>query len=316
MLDVTADDDTWHQPPSGDPFWTETLWFRFAVPERNLTGILYVIFRPNQRVASLFVYLWDRAGATEDNALYVHRGFHLPMPEDLRDVQLAGGFSYRCIEPLSSYEVRYDDGVELSIDLRYTGVHPPVAPGIEAVTSYFQPSRVTGTVRLNGTEADVDCYELRGSAWDVRPDLRSAPRPDDEQDAVGHADTYLADGRTTLFVRSVGDLGTTSVYGGFLMRDGALRRVVDGQRTVERSELGHPTSIRLEVTDETGRTLRATGRCVNQLRIPMPAYVMWSNGVQWDVEGEPVWGGDDEVPGGRPAHHLPPVPVAADAGGR
>jgi hypothetical protein len=304
---VTADDDTWHEPMSGDPFWTETLWLRFAVPERNLTGILYAIFRPNQRVGSLFVYLWDRSAATEADALYVHRAFHLPQPDDLRDAQLPGGFSYRCIEPLTRYDVHYDDGVELRVDLRYTGVHLPVGRGpAGTTTSYFQPSRVTGTVELNGDELEVDCYELRGSAWDVRPDLRSPPRPDDLTKAVGHADTYGASAGTTFFMGSSGDLSTTSFHSGFFMRDGQIQRIVEGKRSVRRGVAGHPESIEIEARDAVGRTFRAVGTCVNQLYIPMPSYVMWSNGVQWDVDGEAMWGGDDDVPGGRPARHFRP----------
>jgi hypothetical protein len=232
---VTTDDDTWHEPSSDDPCWTETLWLRFAVPDRHLTGILYAIFRPNQRVASLFVYLWDRAAATEETALYVHRAFHLPLPEDLRDVRLPGGFSYRCIDPLTTYEVHYDDGVELRVDLRYTGVQAPVGRGPDGTTtSYFQPSHVTGSLWLNGDEVQVDCYELRGSAWGVRPDLRSPPRPDDLTKAVGHADTYAASADTTFFMGSAGDLVTTSFHSGFLMRDGEIQRRRSAHRPAER----------------------------------------------------------------------------------
>jgi len=309
---TTEADDAWHPPTTDDPFWTETLWLRFAMPERNLTGILYAIFRPNLRVSSLFVYVWDRTAATEDTALYVHRAFHLPLPDDLRDVRLPGGFTYQCIEPLTSYDVHYDDDVELRIDLRYTGVHPPVGRGPgETTTSYFQPSRVTGSVRFRGEEVQVDCYELRGSAWGVRPDVRGRPRPADLAKAVGHADTYAASADTTFFIGTSGDLSTTTFHSGFFMRDRELQRIVEGRRTVRRSDSGHPESIEIEARDATGRSFRALGTCVNQMYIPMPSYVVWSNGVQWDVDGELMWGGDDDVPGGRPARHL----RSADASG-
>ena len=45
-------DDHFHPPTSDDPFWTETCWFTFAVPERRLSGQLYPFFRPNQRITS------------------------------------------------------------------------------------------------------------------------------------------------------------------------------------------------------------------------------------------------------------------------
>ena len=306
---VTEVDDGWHAPTSDDPFWTETIWLRFAVPERNLTGILYPIFRPNQGVGSLGVYLWDGQESTERDALYVHRMFHLPLPDDLRNVELLGGFSYRCVTPLQQYDVHYDDGVELRIDLRYEGVHPPV--GREAnrpATSYFQPSHVSGSLELNGDVVDVDGYELRGSAWGVRPDFRPPPHPDDPAKVIGHADTYAVSGDTTFFMGSAGDLATTAAHSGFHLRDGEIARIVDGQRTVTRTSSGVPETIEVHATDELGREVRAVGTYVNRMYIPMPSYVLWSNGVQWTVDGETMWGGDDDVPGGRPARHVRALP--------
>ena len=46
-------DDEFHPPTSDDPYWTETCWFTFTVPERTLSGQLYPFFRPNQKVTSL-----------------------------------------------------------------------------------------------------------------------------------------------------------------------------------------------------------------------------------------------------------------------
>ena len=50
---VTAVDDDLHSPTNDDPFWTETLWLAFAVPERRITGAIYPVFRTNQGVCSL-----------------------------------------------------------------------------------------------------------------------------------------------------------------------------------------------------------------------------------------------------------------------
>ena len=49
---TTHPDDGFHPPTSDDPFWTETCWFTFAVPERRLSGQLYPFLRPNQGVTS------------------------------------------------------------------------------------------------------------------------------------------------------------------------------------------------------------------------------------------------------------------------
>ena len=45
-LILTTHDDTLH-PRTDDPWWTETVWFAWMVPERNLLGYFYPVFRPN-----------------------------------------------------------------------------------------------------------------------------------------------------------------------------------------------------------------------------------------------------------------------------
>src|SRR5580704_12382187 len=52
-------DDEFHPPSNGDPYWTETCWFTFTVPERRLSGQLYPFFRANQGVLASGAYFWD-----------------------------------------------------------------------------------------------------------------------------------------------------------------------------------------------------------------------------------------------------------------
>lgn len=63
-------DDQFHPPTTDDPFWTETCWFTFAVPERKLSGQLYPFFRKNQGVASGACVLWDDSGHQLHDCLY------------------------------------------------------------------------------------------------------------------------------------------------------------------------------------------------------------------------------------------------------
>src|SRR5262249_56231549 len=67
---VTHPDDRFHPPSSDDPYWTETCWFTFAVPERRLSGQLYPFFRPNQRVAAGGAYFWDESGSSVSSCRY------------------------------------------------------------------------------------------------------------------------------------------------------------------------------------------------------------------------------------------------------
>ena len=38
-------DDEFHPPTDDNPYWTETCWFTFTVPERRMSGQLYPFFR-------------------------------------------------------------------------------------------------------------------------------------------------------------------------------------------------------------------------------------------------------------------------------
>ena len=112
-----------------DAEWTETCWFTFAIPERSMSLQFYPYFRPNLGVAAGAVYVWD--GADDDLAMcrFAKNFWHLPMPSTpLTDLELANGISYRCTEPLSRYEVRYEDpdGGDLRIDLDVRCLHEPV----------------------------------------------------------------------------------------------------------------------------------------------------------------------------------------------
>ncbi len=122
---------------------------------------------------------------------------------------------------------------------------------------------------------------------------------------MGAADSYGASAQTTFFMGSVGDLTSTASHSGYFMRDGELQRIVEGRRTVgRRSAAGFPETIEIEAKDAAGRELHAVGTCVNRMRMAMPSYICWMNGVTWTVDGEELWGGDDDVPGGRPARHV------------
>jgi hypothetical protein len=299
---TTASDETLHLAPEAEPFWTETVWLGLADPEQAVTGALYVVLRPNQQIASLGVYLWDDTARHHHDILYSQTFWHLPMPEDVRDMALPFGFSYRMTAPLEEYEVRYDDGGELVVGLTYRGLHPPVARGHgDAISGLTQLCHVSGSVDLNGERLDIDGYELRARAWDRRSDQRFPLRPPEPAPVPGYSDTYAASSEGGFLVGTAGTLARTEVHGGYLLRDGLLQPIVRGERQVlRRSEGGVVEELVVEAEDAAGRTLRAHGTCVNHfLMQATPGVLFWVNGTRWDVDGEEMWGEDQDVPGGR-----------------
>jgi hypothetical protein len=285
---LTADDDTLHRPTSDDLFWTETSWFAFAVPERRMTGAVYPVFRTNQGVCSVGVYVWDDAGEGVHEIPYAHNLWHLPLPDDLRSMSLPGGLSLDVEEPLRRYHVRYDDERDLVLDLRYEAL---VEPFVSSDGAHLdQPCRVEGRIVLGGEEIPVSCVEMRDRSWSVRPDLRTA-LPDGVRVAYTYGHTDDGDGfQLTTFSFEGSD---AMLRGGYLLRDGELRPLASGARRIER---GRPVRIEVEGADADGRSFHATGRTVNRFAFQAtPGLFAWMSGTAWELDGAAAWGQDQDM---------------------
>jgi hypothetical protein len=262
-------DDEFHPPTSDDPYWTETCWFTFTVPERRLSGQLYPFFRPNQRVTAGGAYFWDDRGNEPWNCLYAKNFWHLPMPDQpLSDLTLANGIRYRCVEPLTRYELAYDDpdGDELHVELTFSAVTPPHHLGQSHLD---QPGRYQGTIVLRGERIDVDSYGFRDRSWGVRSQfgqgLASSPA---RHGGYSYATASPRDAFHTITMDF--GAGCNSIHG-YLIRDGEWAKLASATReVVERApDTGFPRRVRIDGVDELGRELHAEGRCLNQLAFPI-----------------------------------------------
>ena len=145
--------DEFHPPTNDDPYWSETNWFAFGVPDRKLSGWLYPFFRPNLGVCSAAVLLWDDQGDQTWNCRYSKQFWHLPMPDGpLSDFTLANGLSYRCTEDEMVYQLTYhdpdagDDEPEISIALTFSAIMFGVGtarcqPTLECATRVVEVAR-------------------------------------------------------------------------------------------------------------------------------------------------------------------------------
>ena len=161
-------DDEFHPPTSDDPYWTETCWFSFQVPERRLSGQLYPYFQPNQRVCAAAAYFWDDRCDRPWEVLHAKNFWHLPMPDQpLSDISLPNGIRYRCLEAQAVYEIAYDDpdGDEISVRLTYSAIARPNYLGTGHLD---QPGRYRGTITLHGEEINVDSFGFRDRSWGPR----------------------------------------------------------------------------------------------------------------------------------------------------
>jgi hypothetical protein len=274
-------DDHLHPPSSDDPYWPETCWFTFAVPERRVSGQLSPFFRPNQRVTSGGAFFWDESGTQIWNCLYAKNFWHLPLPEgsDLTDLSLPNGIRYRCLEPLSRYELHYldPDDEEVEVHLTFEGI---CEPNRLAGGHLDQPGRYTGSIRIRDDVMDVDAYGMRDRSWGVRSQFGATLHGDSRNGGYTYATASEQDA-WHMITGNFGD-GSCVAFHGFLLQDGEWARLEKGSREVLERKDGHPTRVRVEGTDALGRSFEAMGTCLNHIGVHLnPNLWTWNALTEW-----------------------------------
>jgi hypothetical protein len=304
---IVPQDDLLHRG-SADPYWNESAWFGFTVPERSLTGWVYCYHRPNMNFSVGGVALWDPSGEHAWDCLYYDWGTPVPLSPDTEmfDFSLESGLTIRCHEPLTSFSLDFR-GADCVVDLSWTSLAPPqsaVRGGARELPSgadqwatghYNQPGSVRGSVELRGETIPVDCLYLRDHSWGPR---RFTNPRGDFASVVASADSgfcvLAASDRPAASDPGVGVADPVAF--GWYLKDGEISRLVTGRRTVlERDARGRPVAVSVEGRDESGRELTATGRCRNVLHWNgYPSLHMFWSMVDWEFDGRSAVGEEQD----------------------
>jgi hypothetical protein len=277
------EDDDFHDEEMTDRWWeTETNWFSWNVPERNLGGWTYCQARPNAGLCNGGAWVWDDSGAYPWNLLYraEYSGLQLPPRpvRDMRDFEWPNGVHVRLLEPLSRYAVNYaDPGGELELALTFEATMEPnphptgVVPFIKGA-HFDQAGHVTGTMLLRGEEIPIDCYSVRDRSWGPRPQGRprasGGNRPGPSQagnfGGVGYSFCAAGPGEAWL-IYAVPGPEVEPVTCGFLLRAGTYGHLLAGERRVTfDADTGWPLALAIEAVDEFGRRLTVAGEVVSR----------------------------------------------------
>ncbi len=128
--DLVPADDDFHDEELTDRWWeTETCWFSWNVPERNLGGWTYCQARPNANICNGGAWVWDDRAAYPWELAYraEYSGLQLPprSQRDMRDFEWPNGVHVRVVEPLTTYAVTYSDPGALEVDLVFEAIMKP-----------------------------------------------------------------------------------------------------------------------------------------------------------------------------------------------
>lgn len=322
-------DDNFHASPDDNPFWAETTWWSFNIPERKLGGWLHATFNTNRRTVTWRVYVWDPSGARPDELRYFRMATDVPLTDpapDLCDITIpGGGFSLKMLRPLRDYQVEFaDPAANFAVRLNFAGVHDPrrYTPGEPPFmehTHLDQLGHVTGELELSGERLDIDCYSIRDRSWAPRGGPRRAgTKPTDEAARVRHPGgprwreierergrgriQYIfghagADTGFLAFARVAdGDpAGWSPLNHGWLLRDGGfelLDKTASRMKNYRDPVSGWSAHMQVQLADVTGRTMATEGHSVSHI---------CENGggstalMRWDLGNRIGWGEDQDI---------------------
>lgn len=284
-------DDYFHRV--SDSFYeTETFWFSFFVPERNLGGWIYTTVRQNAGVSGGGLWMWDHTATNAWDIPFFENFSALKVPSvDGATIKSPTGAVISVVDPGMVYDLRYDDRDRVQVELTFRGLETPVplrsgAPPYPSASHYDQTGRVTGTVVLDGEPIDVDCYAMRDRSW--------GPRTERGYTRVGY--TWLAGPDTSLLTFSAPTAATDDIHSGYLRTGAKVRSLVSGHRKVRRD----PTNAWVEgldiaAVDENGTEFTATATACSRFILPGATSVCINTLLEFDVDGRILYGEDQDV---------------------
>lgn len=299
--------DNLHQR-NDDPYWSETAWFSFMIPEIDLHGMFYIYYRPNLSLAGGGPIVWDRSAEEIYDCLYFGMEQYMPMPPGAKmfDASFDNSATVRTITPGHSIHYTYSaHGCEM--DLIYESFMEPHLKensiksedqlqgwwaGLN-VGHYDQMGTMRGTVTLEGKQYKIDCYSMRDRSWGPR---KLTPCRLSHNWAIASPQhNFLVASSAVLPVEEDPVLGTIDRIwsgSGWITRDGVKSTVVEGTRkVVERGTDGRPLLEVVEAVDELGRKLYAEGRPQNLLKITVyGVWFDWHSLTQWRFDGVTAYG--------------------------
>lgn len=286
-LKVLESDDAFHVPTLDDPSWVETVWFPFHVPAESISGSVRLWWSANAGQQGGAVAGW--CGNSEP--LFGDRWSEAyTAPPDLLALRVGERVAIDRLEPLARYRIRHT-GPHSTLDLTFDAIMPPnpvapeESPGMFA-GHFEQPGRVSGRLRLEDRELEIDCYTIRDRSW--------GPRSMPDELRLGNAHGTADGTGFFLYVNPTAE-GVERITSGYWLRDGVAAALVDGVRETELRD-GMPVAVSFEAVDAAGRTLRARGACKNVMasNAGNGVYAVL-NLVRWETEAGVLWGENHDV---------------------
>ncbi len=276
-----------------NPYWNESVWFSFSIPERKIHGLIQYYFRPNMGMLNGGPAMWEPGQNFSWNCLYYNWAHLQALPPGQKKFDMKALNSLQCkvLEPLKRYAIRYDYE-DFEMDLTWEAIGPmhelKTGDAGQQATARFhieQPGRMRGMIRRDGADYPIDCFSMRDTSYGAREYASLAS---------GGYFWGIAD-RSAFHAIAMGEGREQRVIGGFIWKDGEMSSLVAGHRRVVGFGRYGPSHVVFEATDKLGRRIRADGFIEEGLI--WTGYtdhtVVWSL-VRWEWDGTTHWGDNQE----------------------
>jgi hypothetical protein len=312
---VTPADEFLHAiAPDAGYASTETSYWGFCVPERNLMAEIYIWYHPALRTMSAGILLWRGMRRSSLESEYVHHHHFLPMPADIARYTIAPlGLEIEVLEPLQRARMRCRDPErDVGFDLTWTGVLPPI--GRPNGHHFVQPMHCVGQLELYGERIAVDGHFMRDRSW-------GAERHETPRDLPPITwMTGIVDATCSFHLVAFDDpargpewaghyaspLPGQNLMWGYLHQDGKTTSLrVARKLTLRESDGVTPRGFELGLVDDDGRTLDLNGTIT--ARVP---WATWQNVVvhysltRWEIGGRTAWGDCQDIHYNRYVHEF------------
>ncbi len=301
-------------PPDAGYALTETSYWGFCIPERNLMAEIYIWFHPVLRTMSAGVLIFTGKRASSLAADFVHHHHFLPMPDDISHYRIdAIGLDIEVIEPLKKIRMRCQDPERpVSFDVMFTDALPPL--GRPNGNHLIQLMHTVGVLDLYGESIPIDSYFTRDRSW-------GAERHETPRDLppitwmTGNADGELAFHLVAFDDPAMGPdwlgrfdqpLAGQNLMWGFIRRNGRTAPVCAARKLTHREADGvTPRAFDLEIIDDRGEALKLHGEIT--ARVP---WATWQNVVvhysltRWEIDGRVAWGDCQDIHYNRFVHEF------------
>ncbi|MCV7412452.1 DUF7065 domain-containing protein [Mycobacterium florentinum] len=304
---ISPADDVFHQR-TDDPFWNESAWFGFSIPERTLNGFVYFYHRPNMKYSSGGIAIWDPTGEEMYNCRYYDMGSIFPLDPtwEMYDFGFPNGLHVHCVEPWKTYRLSYGGnssfyaGAGCELELTWESFLPPHQTGqpegqqewAPARQHYEQPGRMKGTVKVDGETFHVDCWSMRDHSWGVRKLVNNTR---------GYFPWGIASEKSGFQVYAMSDLPPERdpvtdtklrIAAGWYLKGGRYGSLSNGTcTTTMRRDDGAPMRMEMCGIDSLGREFKAVGNAKAILSTVLyPWMFQWWAQFEWEFDGQICYG--------------------------